>query len=109
MKTGAGEWTRTIDLLITNQLLYQLSYTGLGRNLNPSTAAERKRAAQTFTLQERERSERPERSERFEGFERSSFYFIAILISPSFVSMSSADVSGRTILSMAATRPVLSM
>ena len=27
-KAGAGEWTRTIDLLITNQLLYQLSYTG---------------------------------------------------------------------------------
>ncbi len=26
---GAGEWTRTTDLLITNQLLYQLSYTGL--------------------------------------------------------------------------------
>ena len=26
---GAGEWTRTIDLLITNQLLYQLSYAGL--------------------------------------------------------------------------------
>jgi hypothetical protein len=24
---GAGEWTRTTDLLITNQLLYQLSYT----------------------------------------------------------------------------------
>ena len=27
---GAGEWARTIDLLITNQLLYQLSYAGLG-------------------------------------------------------------------------------
>ena len=25
---GAGEWTRTTDLLITNQLLCQLSYTG---------------------------------------------------------------------------------
>jgi hypothetical protein len=25
---GAGEWARTIDLLITNQLLYQLSYAG---------------------------------------------------------------------------------
>jgi hypothetical protein len=24
--TGAVEWTRTTDLLITNQLLYQLSY-----------------------------------------------------------------------------------
>jgi hypothetical protein len=28
-KYGAGEWTRTTDLLITNQLLYQLSYAGL--------------------------------------------------------------------------------
>ena len=26
---GAGEWTRTTDLLITNQLLYQLSYASL--------------------------------------------------------------------------------
>ena len=25
---GAGEWARTTDLLITNQLLYQLSYAG---------------------------------------------------------------------------------
>ena len=25
---GAVEWTRTTDLLITNQLLYQLSYYG---------------------------------------------------------------------------------
>ena len=25
---GAGEWARTIDLLITNKLLYQLSYAG---------------------------------------------------------------------------------
>jgi hypothetical protein len=24
--SGAGNWTRTSDLLITNQLLYQLSY-----------------------------------------------------------------------------------
>ena len=38
-----------------------------------------------------------------------SFYFIAILISPSLVSMSSADVSGRTILLIAAIRPALSM
>ena len=35
-ESGAGEWTRTIDLLITNQLLYQLSYTGLERNPNRS-------------------------------------------------------------------------
>ena len=27
--SGAGERTRTADLLITNQLLYQLSYAGL--------------------------------------------------------------------------------
>jgi hypothetical protein len=27
--TGAGSRTRTDDLLITNQLLYQLSYAGL--------------------------------------------------------------------------------
>ena len=28
-KNGAGERTRTPDLLITNQLLYQLSYTSI--------------------------------------------------------------------------------
>ncbi len=28
-ETGAGGRNRTDDLLITNQLLYQLSYTGL--------------------------------------------------------------------------------
>jgi hypothetical protein len=28
-KNGAGDGTRTRDLLITNQLLYQLSYAGL--------------------------------------------------------------------------------
>ena len=28
MSTGAGERSRTPDLLITNELLYQLSYTG---------------------------------------------------------------------------------
>ena len=28
VKAGAGERTRTADLLITNQLLYQLSYAG---------------------------------------------------------------------------------
>lgn len=27
---GAGSRSRTRDLLITNQLLYQLSYTGMG-------------------------------------------------------------------------------
>jgi len=30
---GAGEVNRTPDLLITNQLLYQLSYTGEGRQV----------------------------------------------------------------------------
>ena len=28
LKNGAGERSRTLDLLITSQLLYQLSYTG---------------------------------------------------------------------------------
>ena len=28
---GAGDRSRTYDLLITNELLYQLSYTGTGR------------------------------------------------------------------------------
>ena len=31
---GAGERTRTPDLLITNQLLYQLSYTSISQCLN---------------------------------------------------------------------------
>ncbi len=30
---GAGERSRTSDLLITNQLLYQLSYTGMANRL----------------------------------------------------------------------------
>ena len=33
-KTGAGGRTRTPDLLITNQLLYQLSYTSIFKRLN---------------------------------------------------------------------------
>ena len=32
--SGAGERTRTPDLLITNQLLYQLSYTSISQCLN---------------------------------------------------------------------------
>ena len=32
-KNGAGDRNRTDDLLITNQLLYQLSYTGSGRQV----------------------------------------------------------------------------
>ncbi len=31
---GAGERTRTADLLITNQLLYQLSYAGQRRRFS---------------------------------------------------------------------------
>ena len=30
---GAGEMNRTPDLLITNELLYRLSYTGVSRKL----------------------------------------------------------------------------
>lgn len=30
---GAGERSRTLDLLITNELLYQLSYTGFVRGI----------------------------------------------------------------------------
>ena len=32
-KIGAGEMNRTPDLLITNELLYQLSYTGISPRL----------------------------------------------------------------------------
>ena len=31
--SGAAEWSRTTDLLITNQLLYQLSYSGIRRGI----------------------------------------------------------------------------
>ena len=33
---GAGEMNRTPDLLITNELLYRLSYTGNGRDYSPA-------------------------------------------------------------------------
>ena len=33
MDAGAGEMNRTPDLLITNELLYRLSYTGFGLGL----------------------------------------------------------------------------
>ena len=33
LESGAPTRTRTADLLITNQLLYQLSYRGTGRRL----------------------------------------------------------------------------
>ncbi len=32
---GAGEMNRTPDLLITNELLYRLSYTGNARDYSP--------------------------------------------------------------------------
>ena len=35
---GAGRRTRTPDLLITNQLLYQLSYTSISRRLDYNSA-----------------------------------------------------------------------
>lgn len=34
-KAGAEERSRTSDLLITNQLLYQLSYFGTGAKYSP--------------------------------------------------------------------------
>ncbi len=34
LKIGAGDGTQTRDLMITNQLLYQLSYTGFARFFN---------------------------------------------------------------------------
>ncbi len=37
-KIGAGDRTRTYDLLITNQLLYQLSYAGTAGGTGPSLA-----------------------------------------------------------------------
>ena len=36
---GAGEMNRTPDLLITNELLYRLSYTGLVREAKPAIIA----------------------------------------------------------------------
>lgn len=46
-KSGAGAQTRTADLLITNQLLYQLSYTGVaqtaGRSISGSLATNQAR------------------------------------------------------------------
>ena len=36
IRSGAGGRTRTPDLLITNQLLYQLSYTSVERSINIS-------------------------------------------------------------------------
>jgi hypothetical protein len=37
-ESGAGDVTRTRDLLITNQLLYQLSYAGQAGNKHSTTA-----------------------------------------------------------------------
>ena len=36
MYVGAGEMNRTPDLLITNELLYRLSYTGNGADYSPA-------------------------------------------------------------------------
>ena len=38
---GAGEMNRTPDLLITNELLYRLSYTGLVCGIKPEIIARR--------------------------------------------------------------------
>ena len=35
LNVGAGEMNRTPDLLITNELLYRLSYTGNARDYSP--------------------------------------------------------------------------
>ncbi len=69
---GAGRRARTDDLLITNQLLYQLSYTGIYfwvtvyaiciRDTNLHRARERKSQSHRFTV--RALVERARRSER---------------------------------------------
>ena len=48
--TGAGNRNRTHDLLITNQLLYQLSYAGKAADYNAST--DKKRSARRHLLTE---------------------------------------------------------
>ena len=44
-RCGAGKWIRTTDLLITNQLLYQLSYSGAGAKNNRFVGAFEGRAS----------------------------------------------------------------
>ena len=39
---GASERSRTVDLLITNELLYQLSYTGRWRNVSMGCKSSKK-------------------------------------------------------------------
>lgn len=59
---GAGEWTRTIDLLITNQLLYQLSYAGphiRAHNLHGFFLSLKGFFVQQQTMDERQDSLRP--------------------------------------------------
>ena len=41
MRCGAAEGTRTPDPIITNDVLYQLSYCGVPRGLAPSGAGEK--------------------------------------------------------------------
>ena len=52
---GAGDWTRTHNLLITNQLLCQLSYTGvvyLATNNNAAFLASPKLLQKALSLQD---------------------------------------------------------
>ena len=48
-KTGAGERSRTLDLLITSQLLYQLSYAGEEGELCPRRRLSASRHALVLT------------------------------------------------------------
>ena len=50
LKNGAGSRTRTDDRLITNQLLYQLSYAGF----TASIVTEKKKSARTSCNKEAE-------------------------------------------------------
>lgn len=49
-KIGAGERSRTLDLLITNELLYQLSYTGVSTTTHRWDAAKPAILAQVFRV-----------------------------------------------------------
>ena len=97
---GAGEWARTTDLLITNQLLYQLSYAGKVGTLIVAYGRRGPRKKWSFGRATRRTPEAPNDQ---------AVYLIATLTSASFASISSADVAGRTILSIEVICPVLSM
>ena len=62
---GAGKRARTADLLITNQLLYQLSYAGLRRDLKLSRSAETVNSAVASGLQFKQRRVTAFRTEQF--------------------------------------------